>query len=322
VTRGAGEGAGARPAAARPSLVVAVIDIGSNSVLLLTVAVAADGRAHALDEALATTRLGAGLHAGGRLDPAARDRTLAAVADLVARARRSGASHVWPFATAAVRDAADGAAFAGTVTATAGVALEVLAGEREATLAYAAVAAGLGWGDAPLLVADLGGRTTELTLGLGGAPQASVSLPLGALALSEVPEAKRPGLVEAALAGSGLPARARESGARLAASGGTATALAAVDLGLATYDPRRVHGHVLHRTALGELGARGAAAGPPLLDPGRAAVLPAGALILERLSVAAGAAQVRVSDHGVRHAYLGARLAALGIAADLRELWA
>src|SRR5207253_2325571 len=74
-----------------------------------------------------------------------------------------GAPRVWAFATAALREAADGSATAGAIAATAGVLVEVLSGEREAALAYAAVAAG----ETPLLVADVGGRTTELTLGVG-----------------------------------------------------------------------------------------------------------------------------------------------------------
>jgi exopolyphosphatase/guanosine-5'-triphosphate,3'-diphosphate pyrophosphatase len=92
------------PAGPRPA---AVIDVGSNSVLLL---VAAGGRV--LDEAVETTRLGTGLFEGGRLDPAARARTLAAVERLAARARAAGARAVWAFGTAAMRRAADGAAFA------------------------------------------------------------------------------------------------------------------------------------------------------------------------------------------------------------------
>src|SRR5881628_1372705 len=121
--------------------------------------------------------------------------------------------------------------------------------------------------------------------------------------------------------------RGRAAGARLAASGGTATALAALDLRLGAYVPRRVHGHVLARTALAGLTARLARmtaaerAALPGLDPGRGAILPAGALVLERVAGALGADRIVVSDHGVRHAYLRAALARDGLPADFGELW-
>src|SRR5581483_7789939 len=102
--------------------------------------------------------------------------------------------------------------------------------------------------------------------------------------------------IAAALGGAAPVARAQAAGARVVASGGTATALAALDLSLGRYDGRRVHGHVLDRTGLGAL------------DPVRAAILPAGALVLAEVVRAAGAAAVTVSDHGVRHAYLRERL--------------
>jgi exopolyphosphatase/guanosine-5'-triphosphate,3'-diphosphate pyrophosphatase len=312
-----------------------VIDIGSNSVLLLAVRLGADGRARALEADRATTRLGAGLRAGGALDPEAWRRTAEAVEVFAARARAVGAEWVWAFATGAVRDAADGAAFARAIEAASGVPVEVLSGAQEARLAYAAVVRALAR-RGPLLVADVGGRTTELTLGAGHDIVGTASLPLGALALTEACLREDPpdragrrrmaDVADAALAGSDLPARARTGGAALAASGGTATALAALDLGLPAYDARRVHGHELSRAALAALGERLAAmplaerAALPSLGPERAAILPAGAVVLERVAEAAGAGAVCVSDHGVRHGYLHARLAAAGVEADLNEL--
>jgi exopolyphosphatase/guanosine-5'-triphosphate,3'-diphosphate pyrophosphatase len=316
--------------------VAAVIDIGSNSVLLLTVAVDAAGRARALDEACVTTRLGAGLRPGGALDASARARTVRTVADFAQRARATGARPVWAFGTAAVREAKDGAAFVEELATASRIEVAILAGEDEARLAFDAVAHGLGGGQGALLVADVGGRTTELTLGTAGAVAAAVSLPLGALALTEAhlradppaPEAlaRMVAEVDAVLRASDLLGRAR--GTSLAACGGTATALAALDLGLGTYAPARVHGHRLDATGLATRRAALAAmplaarAGLPGLDAGRAAILPAGAVILERLVAVAGIAGLRVSDHGVRHAYLRARLAEQGVRADLGTLWA
>ena len=317
--------AGGPPAGeGRRDTVAAAIDVGSNSVLLLTVAVGLDARVRTVDTALETTRLGTRLRDGGLLDRDARHRTIAAVEAFAARARRAGADGVWAFATAAVRRAADGDAFAREVEETAGVSLEVLSGAREAALAYTAVAHGLPAVRGPLLVVDVGGGTTELTLGQGETVGETASLSLGALGLTESGASPLAAHVDGVLAGCELPARAALRGASLAASGGTATALAALDLGLVHYDPGRVHGHRLGRDALAALVARLATLPPAAvaslagLDPGRAAILPAGAVVLERVVAAARARAVTVSDHGVRHGYLRERLLAAGLPVDFR----
>lgn len=297
--------------------VAAVLDVGSNSVLLLTVAVTA-GRAVVRDEALATTQLGTGLVAGGRLDGAARARTREAVAGFVARARAAGATRVWAYATGAARRARDGAAFVAECADAAGCPVVVLSGDDEARLAYAAASLG-GADDAPRVVVDVGGATTELTRGRGSAILESVSVPLGALTLTEQHGADagaRAAAIAAVLATTALPSRARD--AELVVSGGTASALAAIDLGLDAYAPSRTHRHRLLVDRLPTLAARGDDAG---IDPGRARLLPAGAAVLAAVARATGHAGVVVSELAVRHAYLAERLAADGIAADFGAPW-
>jgi exopolyphosphatase/pppGpp-phosphohydrolase len=99
------------------------------------------------------------------------------------------------------------------------------------------------------------------------------------------------------------------------------TALAALALDLRRYEPWSVHGLRLAAGRLSALAAGGARADPTLLDRGRAVLLPAGACIVEGVLAAAGARHVRVSDHGVRHAYLRERLAAIGVRASMDSLW-
>jgi exopolyphosphatase / guanosine-5'-triphosphate,3'-diphosphate pyrophosphatase len=315
---GAGGGDAEGAGAPVPSpLVASVIDIGSNSVLLLTLDVSADGRARQLDAALTTTRLGSGLADGGALDPAACIRTRDAVVAQVERARASGAERCWAFATGAARRASDGRTFAAELARVAGCPVEVLSGDEEAMLAYAAVSHAFGDDARALLAVDVGGATTELTLGRGGGVEARTSLPLGALALTEGDVDAAPE-VERVLAATGLPAQA--AGAEVVCSGGTATALAALDLGLVAYDAARVHSHTLPVARLDGL-ARHARPLPGVLDEGRAQILPAGALVLACVARAARSPTIRVSEHGVRHAYLRRRLALEGIDADLRALW-
>jgi exopolyphosphatase / guanosine-5'-triphosphate,3'-diphosphate pyrophosphatase len=308
------------PARDVPALVASVIDVGSNSVLLLTVELDAGGRARQRDAALVTTRLGSGLEVGGPLDRAVRTRTCDAVVALAGRARSHGASRLWGFATGAARRARDGRDFASELTQAAGCPVAVLSGDEEAALAYAAIRHACAEQARTLLAVDVGGATTELTLGRGEAIRGVASLPLGALALTE-----RDGDVAAevarVLADERLLASARAADAVVAASGGTATALAALDLGLETYQPARVHGHSLAAASLAGI-ARGVRTDlPGVLDEGRAHILPAGALVLAGVARAAGAAALQVSEHGVRHGYLRQRLAMEGVDADLRALW-
>jgi exopolyphosphatase/guanosine-5'-triphosphate,3'-diphosphate pyrophosphatase len=292
-----------------------VIDVGSNSVLCLVAARGAAGRLTVVADLLATTRLASGLGAGGSLDPDARARTRAAVASFAERARGLGARRIEALGTAALRGAADGAAFARELERETGVPVSILSGAEEARLAYEAVATA---GDGALLAADVGGRSTELALGHGARVDDTRSLPLGALAITEELLGDRPAspgslervrsYVDRLLAPHDLPARARARSARLLAAGGTATALAALDLGLAVYDRERVHGHVLETERMVALALAGGAA----LDPGRQRILPAGAVVLEAVARAAGAPRVMVSDRGIRHARVTALLAAAG----------
>lgn len=318
--------------AATAGATAAVLDVGSNSVLLLVARLEEDGRLRTVDAALETCRLGTGLRPGGRLDPAARRRTGEAVAALAARARAAGADRVWAFGTGAMRQAVDGAEFAAELTGAVGCPLEILSGAREARLAYRGAASGLGL-EGWVLVVDIGGLTTEMTLGRAETIAAEESLPLGALALTDrfsdggddagcalVAERACRTAVEDCLGGARLPGLARARGARLVASGGTATALAALELGLERYDARRVHGHVLPAAGLERLAARGR---PVLgvLDPGRARILPAGALVLSRVAAALGATEIVISDRGVRHAYLVERLRGSGLPLRAEAVW-
>jgi exopolyphosphatase/guanosine-5'-triphosphate,3'-diphosphate pyrophosphatase len=293
-----------------------VIDIGSNSVLCLVAARAADGRLMVLADLLETTRLASGLRDGGTLDPEARARTRRAVASFAERARELGASRIVALGTAAMRVAGDGPAFAREVEEASGVRVAILSGAEEARLAYEAVAPG--GEEGPLLAVDVGGRSTELVLGEGARIEDTRSLPLGALSLTEEVLRDRPAAPDAVaavrahvarvLAGDDLPARARVRGARLVASGGTATALAALDLGLTAYDRERVHGYLVETERLVGLAVAAGAAGLGPLDPGRRRILPAGAVVLESVARGAGASRVVVSDRGIRHAHAMALL--------------
>ncbi|WP_307797351.1 Ppx/GppA phosphatase family protein [Actinomadura barringtoniae] len=116
----------------------------------------------------------------GVIDDAAIGGLIKAVREAVVAAEAAGAEELIPFATAAVRDAANGAEVVAEVRAATGVALEFMDGEREARLTFCAARSWYGWSGGPLLLADIGGGSMEIAYGSAEAPEFAVSLPLGA----------------------------------------------------------------------------------------------------------------------------------------------
>src|SRR5690348_5138549 len=112
---------------------IGALDVGSNSVLML-VADLGSGKIAPLGDFLRITRLGRGVDRTGMLDPAAAALTLDAIAELVERARALGAQRIVTAATAALRDARNGAEFIEQVRQRAAVGLEIISGQVEAQL--------------------------------------------------------------------------------------------------------------------------------------------------------------------------------------------
>lgn len=301
---------------------VATIDLGSNTVRLLVADVEPGARRWRTIEAdQRVTRLGEGLAASGRLAEAARRRTAAAVTEYVARARRAAAERVAIVATSAVREAANGREFAATLERATGERVTVVSGEEEAALTLAGVLGGLDDSvPAATLVFDIGGGSTEYILARDRRTVASVSLRLGVVDLAERYPFAGPvdwpryramhAEIAARLAAEVPEAIRRERPGRLVATAGTATTLAALDLGLEVYDAARVQGHALGRGAvegqLARLGALtvGERAALPCLEPGRADLIVPGAAIVLATMDLAGAGVLIVSDWGLREGML------------------
>jgi exopolyphosphatase / guanosine-5'-triphosphate,3'-diphosphate pyrophosphatase len=278
----------------------AAVDVGSNSVRLLIVA--ADGTRVQRD--ITTTRLAAGVDATGHLDDAAIARTVEA---LVAfrrtwEAASVDAAKVRITATSAVRDAVDRERFLLAAREATGVDVEVITGAEEASLSFAGATGAVDVA-APCIVIDVGGGSTELVVGdADGMLIGSVSLQLGCVRLTERDLHSDPASSdELARAAATIDATLAEGLAALTAQGvdlarlssavgvaGTATTLAALHLGLDTYEEQRIHGTRVPLSALRELAAQlarmdvatRAALGP--VQEGRAEVLHGGAMVLAR----------------------------------------
>lgn len=306
-------------------MIVAALDVGTNTVRLLVARLAPGGRLEPLHYALRITRLGGGATPAGLAGDAI-ERTVTAVADFVRAAREAGAVAWRAVATSATREAPNGRRVVERVREAAGLDLEVISGEEEAALALR----GIRWslerlpGGVPdrLAIVDLGGGSTEVLLAerRGDAWHAEgPSIPIGTVRLVERFLASDPpathemvamaAAVEAALAASLDPVLARvgEAGRSrpLVGTAGAITTFAAMDLGLATYDRARIDGHRLSRASLearlDQLTAMPAARrlALPGLEPGREDLVVPGLVILLAVMDRLRANTVTVVDGGL-----------------------
>jgi exopolyphosphatase / guanosine-5'-triphosphate,3'-diphosphate pyrophosphatase len=279
---------------------VAVVDIGTNSTRLLVAEV--EGGVRELDRRTIVTRLGEGVDRTGRLGEAPIERTFRALdsyREAIARADVRTA-----VMTSAVRDAANGPAFAARVERELGVSARTLTGEEEAHLTYRGATA-LRDDAEPLLVIDIGGGSTELVVGTHGRVSFHVSTQNGVVRHSERHlhhDPPTPGELAALARDVDVPVAPARTAVAVA---GTATSCAAIDLRLEPYDATRVEGHVLSVERLREIRDRLASlpledrVRVPGLHPDRAAVIVAGVVILLRVLEAYGLDRVEVSERDI-----------------------
>lgn len=292
---------------------LAAFDVGSNTVLLLVVECGADGKPRVLADMSRITRLGRGVDASGHLDPESAARTLDTIAEFAEKARALGAEKIVGVATAALRDASDGSDFLARTRQRAGVTLEIISGQTEAQLSYLSTRKGLGLSPAEqLLIVDIGGGSTELIRAEPSHALEVVSLQIGSVRLTERIIHHDPpltGEVETLRAAVGNVLHQlgwTYRPAKMVGIAGTVTTLCAIALGLERYSPESVHGY---RLGAGEIMRLIELLGSmplerrkqlPGMEPGRADVLLAGAVILERVMNYFGCGEVIVSDQGVR----------------------
>jgi exopolyphosphatase / guanosine-5'-triphosphate,3'-diphosphate pyrophosphatase len=279
---------------------VAAIDLGTNTTRLLV----ADVDGDQIDEVVRRTRitrLGEGVDARRQLLPL----PIARVRNCLTEYRREleslDAERTLLVATSAVRDAENGEAFLGEIEWSYGFTTRLLSGAEEAELTLR----GVGETDSSSLIVDIGGGSTEL---IGGAQR--ISLDIGAVRLTERHLPSNPPAAEeleacAATVRSVLPDGPRPE--RAIGVAGTITSLAALDLGLPEYDPERVHGHrltldgvqqQLSRLASMPLAERRQV---PALDPERAPVIVAGAVILQEVLAHFGLEEIEASERDILH---------------------
>ena len=287
---------------------VASVDLGTNSIRLLVTDVD-DGRLDDVVRRQKITRLGEGVDERKRLLPAPIARARNVLVDFRREIEDLGAERTLLVATSAVRDAENGEAFLGEIEWSYGFATRLLSGDEEAQLTFRGAAVGRDLAEETLLV-DIGGGSTEFVVGDPDGLRFHESVDFGSVRLTErflhtdPPTADElDACVHAAreLLAERIPGDLRPRTAIGVA--GTITSIAALDRGLEDYDPEQVHGHRLSRAGIAAQFDRLAALPlaerrqVPALDPDRAPVIVAGALILQEALQRFGLDGIEASEH-------------------------
>jgi exopolyphosphatase / guanosine-5'-triphosphate,3'-diphosphate pyrophosphatase len=289
----------------------AAIDIGSNTVKLIIADREADGGFTAVLETSRAVRLGKDIHAR-RLGEPAIERTLAALEEFRELCCEHGVSRIAAVGTSALRDAANQEEFVERA-AEVGVMVEAIPGEEEARLSFTAVRGDARWRDAEgLLVVDIGGGSTEVIVASCRDIDHRVSMPLGAVRLTEAALHSDPPTVQelddanrkAMEALEGL--QIRPANYTAVGVGGTFTNLAGIRLELPVRVPELIHGSTLtYSDVEGQIEMLAAKTveerkGIVGLDPSRADVILGGAVILYQVLRKAGVEAISVSSRGLR----------------------
>ena len=289
---------------------IAVIDLGSNSLRLVVFERLGDALFPLLNEKVMCA-LGRGLSATGRLNPEGVVLALANLRRFVELARALGVDHLAVLATAAVRDAEDGHAFAAEVERQCQVAVDIIDGAEEARLSAAGVLAGIPLAEG--LVGDLGGGSVEL-IEVGARAGASrigrgITLPLGPLRLIELGETPKAiaETVERAFAEVALLRGAAGGGLYLV--GGAARAIARLHMEHSGYPLHIIHHYTIARAAAEAFfdivarQSKKSLSRITTIAPKRLEVVPIAALVLRRLIAAAAPKRVTFSAFGLREGY-------------------
>jgi exopolyphosphatase / guanosine-5'-triphosphate,3'-diphosphate pyrophosphatase len=292
---------------------VAAIDCGTNSIRLLIADISADGdRLTDVSRRMEIVRLGEGVDRTGELAPAAIERTRVALADYAAEIAAAGVAATRMVATSASRDAGNADDFRAMVIDTLGRAPEVVSGDEEARLSFAGAVRGLD-AEPPYLVVDIGGGSTEFVAGTDRVERA-ISVDIGCVRLTErhlhddPPTPEQVAATEHDIVGAVDRALLEVGGAvsrTLVGLAGSVTTVTAIALGLDTYRPDRIHHARITRGEVAKVTADLLAASRqdrlaiPVMHPGRADVIGAGALILRVIMERAGAEAVIASEHDI-----------------------
>ncbi len=298
---------------------VASIDIGTNTILLL-IAEVDKGRVKPLFEMETVVRLGEKVQENGFLLNEAMRRGLQTLSQYLEQCRAMEVQKLFAVGTSALREAKNSEDFLKLVAEKLDLSIDVISGEEEARLSFLAVAKDLREAANPFLVVDVGGGSTEFILGNGDQVRQWISLPLGSVRFTEqflhsdpVQENEYQKM-ERNISETLVDIPHSDGSLFMVAVGGTATTLAAVELGLEEFVAEKIHHFVLKKETLKNqlllyrtkpIEERKKIPGLP---PARADVILAGAAILYLTMEELHCPSVLISCHGLRYGLIYERL--------------
>lgn len=299
---------------------IAAVDLGSLTVRLAVAEVEEPGKFRVILHRRAITGLGREVATTGRLDQADQDRTLEALRVFAQEMSNLEVTRGQAVATQAVRQAYNGEEFLRAAQEVLPVPLRLLAPEEEAHLTMQGVLSALDpkYRDAgPILIFDVGGGSSEFVLVQPGAEPRFAGLPLGVLSitrarpLGDPPQRHRVEDLKRELRRALLNFYPHYFGVLLSkppilvGTAGSATTLAAMDQDMREYDPQRINNYVLTKKEITEMATLLAAlpekerAELPGIEPEKADVIVAGALIIQTILSVTGQDQLVVIDAGL-----------------------
>lgn len=287
---------------------VAAIDCGTNSIRLL---ISEDGRE--IIREMEIVKLGEGVDRTKNFSPIAVERTLTALRRFKALIDHHKVERVRFCATSATRDAQNRKIFTEPVESILGVAPEVIVGIEEARLSFLGATSELPISDAPFLVVDIGGGSTEFVLGERSV-QSAISVDIGCVRMTERYFTNDPP-TEQEIASTRFDINRAidqveievpiSSARTLVAVAGTATTVAAAALKLPTYDREAIHGARISAERTFEISNwllsmdKNERANLGFMHPGRVEVIAAGALVLAEILKRTGAREFVASERDI-----------------------
>ena len=291
---------------------VAAIDCGTNSIRLL-IADISNGIFKEVVRSMEVVRLGQGVDKNKSFHPDAIKRTLDAVEMFSEVIASKGVERIRFCATSATRDATNRSLFTDGVRGILGVEVEVIPGEEEAMLSFNGATKEFTQSDAPYLVVDIGGGSTEFVFGSNKVENAK-SVDIGCVRMSERHFTSQPAAMDQvaraiididsaiAQAASVVPISNAKT---LVAVAGTATTVAAAALELKDYDRHLIHlarisADKVHKvSAMFQSMNKDEIANLGYMHPGRVDVITAGSLVLSRVMAATGASEFVASESDI-----------------------
>ncbi|GAB1534949.1 exopolyphosphatase [Geovibrio sp. ADMFC3] len=292
---------------------VAAIDIGSNAVRLIIADIEHGVLTEIVHSDRIITRLGSGLKNTGRISEESVLKTLIALQKFITAASEHKSEKITAVATSAVRECTNKDDLL-IPAKEIGIDISVINGETEAALELAGVQAGIETGGQRTLIFDIGGGSTEFIYTEPNVPAKVMSIPLGVVKMADSYNFREP-CIEEHMDRIRIPLFTILNDVKnemdfqpelLIGSAGTPTTLAAIDLGMTTYDWKKINGYPLKKSRIEQIFSRLCSLSSeerlsiPGMEKGREDLLIPGTLITLELMSMTGMDTLTVSDFGLR----------------------